>query len=139
MDVAIIFFAFICVLLVFVVLLQPGKGDASAIGFGGSSQSIFGSRGAGNFLTKTTAVLATVFFLTSFGITRARVSSQKATDIRSNLPAATPAPVPSPAPVAPAADAKGEAKTEAKKPEAKPEAKAAPEKKADAKAPAAKK
>ena len=38
----------ICVFLVCVILLQPGKGDAG-IGFGSSSQSIFGSAGAGKF------------------------------------------------------------------------------------------
>ena len=64
---------FVCVFLVFVILLQPGKGD-SGIGFGGSSsQSIFGSQGAGNFLTKTTSVCAVIFLFTSFVLTRARL------------------------------------------------------------------
>lgn len=64
---------FVCVFLVLVILLQPGKGD-SGIGFGGSSsQSIFGSQGAGNFLTKTTSVCAIIFLFTSFVLTRARL------------------------------------------------------------------
>ena len=62
----------VCVFLVAVILIQPGKGDAG-IGFGSSSQSIFGSRGAGNFLTKTTSVCAIVFLATSFFLTRARM------------------------------------------------------------------
>lgn len=55
--------------LVGLVLIQHGKGaDAGASFGGGSSQTVFGSRGSGNFLTRTTAVLATVFFLTSLAL-----------------------------------------------------------------------
>ena len=64
--------AFICVFLVLVILLQPGKSD-SGIGFGSSSQSIFGSRGAGNFLTKATSVCAVMFLFTSLILTRSRL------------------------------------------------------------------
>ncbi len=54
----------VCVVLTVVVLLQHGKGaDVGAV-FGGSSQTVFGSSGAGNFLTKLTSALAVVFFLT---------------------------------------------------------------------------
>ena len=54
-----------CFFLVLVVLLQTGKGaDVGAV-FGGSSQTIFGSSGAGNFLTKTTTGIAVLFMLTS--------------------------------------------------------------------------
>lgn len=48
------------------VLIQHGKGaDAGAAFGGGASGTVFGSRGSGNFLTKTTAVLATIFFANS--------------------------------------------------------------------------
>ena len=48
------------------VLVQHGKGaDAGAAFGGGSSGSVFGSSGSANFLSRTTAVLATVFFITS--------------------------------------------------------------------------
>ncbi|MGH1540529.1 MAG: preprotein translocase subunit SecG [Arenicella sp.] len=51
------------------VLLQQGKGDAgSAFGGGGGSQSVFGSRGSANFLSRTTSVLVTVFFLGSLAL-----------------------------------------------------------------------
>lgn len=56
------------------VLVQHGKGaDAGAAfggggGAGGASGSVFGSRGAGNFLSRTTAILAVVFFLNSMGL-----------------------------------------------------------------------
>ena len=56
------------ILLIIVVLIQSGKADMG-IGFGSSSQSIFGSQGAGNFLTKLTSVIATIFIVTSFVLT----------------------------------------------------------------------
>ena len=51
------------------VLMQHGQGaDAGASFGGGSSQTVFGSQGAGSFLTRATAVLATVFFITSLSL-----------------------------------------------------------------------
>lgn len=51
------------------VLMQHGKGADAGAAFGsGSSQSLFGARGSANFLSRMTAVLATVFFLTSLGL-----------------------------------------------------------------------
>ena len=51
------------------VLLQHGKGADMGSGFGGgSSGSLFGATGSANFLSRATAVLATLFFLTSLGL-----------------------------------------------------------------------
>ena len=51
------------------VLLQHGKGADMGSGFGGgASSSLFGATGSANFLSRMTAVLATVFFLTSLGL-----------------------------------------------------------------------
>lgn len=62
--------------LVFVVLLQTGKGAAMGSGLGGgSSQTMFGSSGAGNFLTKLTTGAAILFMVTS--LTLATISSKK--------------------------------------------------------------
>ena len=48
------------------ILLQQGKGAEAGASFGaGASQTIFGSSGSWNFFSKMTAVLATVFFVTS--------------------------------------------------------------------------
>ncbi len=59
----------VCLLLTVVVLLQSGRGaDAGAV-FGGSSQTFFGSSGAGNFLTKLTSAMAVVFMVTSLFLT----------------------------------------------------------------------
>ncbi len=61
----------IAITLIGLILIQQGKGaDAGAAfggggGSGGASATVFGSQGSGNFLTKTTAFLATAFFVTS--------------------------------------------------------------------------
>lgn len=54
-----------CLFLTLVVLLQPGKSGGLGAITGAAAQQVFGGRGAGNFLSKTTWVSATVFFLTS--------------------------------------------------------------------------
>ncbi len=55
--------------LIGVVLLQHGKGaDMGASFGGGSSQTLFGARGSATFLSRVTAVLATLFFVTSLGL-----------------------------------------------------------------------
>lgn len=52
--------------LIFIILIQPGKSGGLTAALGGSgSQQVFGGRGAGNFLTRGTWVLATTFFMTS--------------------------------------------------------------------------
>ncbi len=68
----------IAFLLIILVLLQHGKGaDAGAnFGGGGSSQSVFGSGGTATFLSRLTAVVATLFFVTS--LTLAYLASQQA-------------------------------------------------------------
>jgi len=68
----------IALLLVVLVLVQHGKGaDAGAnFGGGGSSQSVFGSSGSATFLSRMTAVVATIFFITSLVL--AYIGSQQA-------------------------------------------------------------
>jgi preprotein translocase subunit SecG len=67
MHTAIIIVHVLCTLfLILVILLQSGKGAAMGSGLGaGSSQTMFGSSGAGNFLTKITTAIATLFMITS--------------------------------------------------------------------------
>ncbi len=51
------------------VLLQQGKGADAGASFGaGSSQTVFGSSGSGNFLVKATTIAATIFFVTSLSL-----------------------------------------------------------------------
>ncbi len=56
--------------LISLVLLQQGKGADAGASFGGgsASQTFFGSGGSGNFLTRTTAIFAMIFFATSLGL-----------------------------------------------------------------------
>ena len=56
----------VTVAIIILVLLQQGKGSDMGAAFGGgSSQSLFGARGSANFLSRTTSILVTVFFLSS--------------------------------------------------------------------------
>jgi len=62
------------------VLIQQGKGADMGSGFGsGASNTVFGSGGAGNFLTKATTSIAIIFFITSFGL--AFFAKQKSLEI----------------------------------------------------------
>ena len=54
--------------LIMIVLLQRGKGADLGAAFGGSSQTVFGSQGAGGFLTKVTTAVAVLFMFTSLGL-----------------------------------------------------------------------
>jgi preprotein translocase subunit SecG len=62
----VIIHVFICFLMIGAILLQSGKGAEIGASFGGSSQTVFGSRGPANFLSKLTVVVAAIFMLTSF-------------------------------------------------------------------------
>ena len=76
--------------LVVLVLLQHGKGaDAgAAFGGGGGSQTLFGSRGSATFLSRTTAVLATIFFLTSLTLAYMAAPARPASVTETTAPAA---------------------------------------------------
>jgi len=64
-----IFHLFLAIGLVGLVLIQHGKGAAAGAAFGsGASATVFGARGSGNFLSRSTAVLAALFFLTSMAL-----------------------------------------------------------------------
>jgi preprotein translocase subunit SecG len=106
--------------LILIVLLQSGKGaDIGAAFGGGSSQTVFGGRGAATFLSKLTSALAILFMLTSLGLTILASQRGTATVVGEEIPrpaqsaprdAGAPAPAsPGPtgqAPAAPAAPAK---------------------------------
>lgn len=84
------------------VLIQQGKGADMGASFGaGASNTVFGAGGSGNFLTRTTAILATVFFIASLALGRMSTHTtesqwidptlgqpvEQATDVLSELPA----------------------------------------------------
>jgi preprotein translocase subunit SecG len=63
------FHVVIAILIVALILVQKGKGADMGSAFGaGASGTIFGAKGSANFLSRTTAVLATIFFITSLAL-----------------------------------------------------------------------
>ena len=58
----------VCFLMIASILLQAGKGAEIGASFGGSSQTVFGSRGPGTFLSKVTVGAALIFMLTSLSL-----------------------------------------------------------------------
>ena len=70
MSVAItILHVLVCITLIGVVLMQGGKGSEMGAAFGGSSQTLFGIRGATTFLGKATTAFAIIFMITSLALT----------------------------------------------------------------------
>ena len=67
-TVAVIIHVLACFAVILVVLLQKGKGAGLGAAFGGSSQTVFGSQGAGGFLTKLVAACVAIFMMTSLGL-----------------------------------------------------------------------
>jgi len=115
----------VCLCLVAVILVQSGKGGGLAGGaFGGATQTVFGGRGATDFITRATVVLGVLFFVTSLSLallttrgtsTAKSVVSEAAkratTAAPPTLPSGSappagglqmPAPAPAPGPAAPA-------------------------------------
>lgn len=96
------------------VLLQHGKGADMGSGFGGgASGSLFGATGSANFLSRATAVLATIFFLTSLGLAYVATNKPKSTGgvidavkTEPSAPAKPAAELPKPAPAAAAEGSK---------------------------------
>jgi preprotein translocase subunit SecG len=125
----------VCAVLIVVVLLQHGKGaDIGAVFGGGASNTVFGSRGAGNFLTRLTTGAALLFMVTSLGLAYLSNTSASRSLFEEETPPAaageaTPGePTPTaPAPggfeeVKPPSAAEGAAPPEAKAPESAPPA-----------------
>jgi preprotein translocase subunit SecG len=84
----------VAAVLVGFVLLQHGKGADMGAAFGsGSSGSLFGAVGSANFLSRTTAILATAFFLSSLGLTYFGSTRSGPVDVmKQGAPQSAPAP-----------------------------------------------
>ena len=67
-TVTVILHLIVCFLMIAAILLQAGKGAEIGAAFGGSSQTVFGSRGPGTFLSKITVAAAIIFMLTSLSL-----------------------------------------------------------------------
>jgi preprotein translocase subunit SecG len=97
-----VFHVLAAVSVIVLVLLQQGKGADMGAAFGsGASGSLFGSTGSANFLSHATAVLATIFFLTSLSLTYLSghqtkavgvMQDQQKTQVKPVVPASVPTP-----------------------------------------------
>jgi len=92
----------VCVFLIIVILLQAGKGADMGAAFGGTSQTVFGSRGAATFLSKLTTAVAIIFLITSVSLASISRNKSKSSILKSvaptaSVPMATPGPAASPA------------------------------------------
>jgi preprotein translocase subunit SecG len=95
----------VCLLMIGAILLQSGKGAEIGAAFGGSSQTVFGSRGPANFLSKFTVITAFVFMFTSLSlaiIAKDRNFASTVIDLNKKPAATTPSATPpeSPTPAA---------------------------------------
>jgi preprotein translocase subunit SecG len=118
---AVVIHVTVCFLMIAAILLQAGKGAEIGAAFGGSSQTVFGSRGPGTFLSKVTVAAAIIFMLTSLGLailSKERTFSSTVIDLNKSAPSTAaplpqgsppsgtgetqaPAPAPAPAPTTP--------------------------------------
>ncbi|WP_339721575.1 preprotein translocase subunit SecG [uncultured Paraglaciecola sp.] len=85
-EILVIVYLIVAVMLIGFVLIQQGKGAGMGASFGsGGSNTVFGSTGSGNFLTRTTAILATLFFVISLILGNQTADKEKAVDDWQNI------------------------------------------------------
>jgi len=110
-SIVLVFHVIAGIAIIVLVLLQHGKGADMGAAFGsGSAGSLFGSSGAANFLSRSTAVLATAFFLSSLGLaflSSPKTKSGGVTEALSKNPAPMSSQPVAPAPAAPITDPAG--------------------------------
>lgn len=85
-EILIVVYLIVALMLIGMVLIQQGKGaDMGASFGGGGSNTVFGSTGSGNFMTRTTAILATLFFIISLILGNQTADKEKGTSDFDNL------------------------------------------------------
>jgi preprotein translocase subunit SecG len=93
-EVLIVAYLIVALCLIGLVLIQQGKGaDMGASFGGGGSNTVFGSSGSGNFLTRSTAILATAFFVICLLLGSLTAGTEKAADEWENIEVPVTAPV----------------------------------------------
>ncbi|WP_028117616.1 preprotein translocase subunit SecG [Ferrimonas senticii] len=85
-EILMVCYLLVAIAVIGLVMIQQGKGAGMGASFGaGASATLFGSSGSGNFLTRSTAVLATVFFVLSLLIGRLSAHSEVQSNDFDNL------------------------------------------------------
>lgn len=85
-EVLLVAFLVVAIVLIGFIMIQQGKGADMGASFGsGASNTVFGSSGSGNFLTRTTAALAVVFFILSLVLGNLSTGSSDAGEDFSDL------------------------------------------------------
>ncbi|MFA3790376.1 preprotein translocase subunit SecG [Aliiglaciecola sp. SL4] len=85
-EILIVVYLVVALMLIGMVLIQQGKGaDMGASFGGGGSNTVFGSSGSGNFMTRTTAILATLFFVISLILGNQTADKDQSLDEFENL------------------------------------------------------
>ncbi|MDP5030269.1 MAG: preprotein translocase subunit SecG [Paraglaciecola sp.] len=85
-EILIVVYVIVAIMLIGFVLIQQGKGADMGASFGsGGSNTVFGSTGSGNFLTRTTAILATLFFVISLILGSQTADKEKSLDDWQNI------------------------------------------------------
>ncbi len=116
-NILLVFHIFLAIGLVGLVLIQHGRGADAGAAFGsGASSTIFGARGASSFLTRTTAILATLFFVTSLRLayfTNRSVEPQSIMDRAQQQQAQEAPPAPAPTTDVPAVPSEPETPSDA--------------------------
>ena len=100
-TITVILHLIVCFLMIAAILLQAGKGAEIGAAFGGSSQTVFGSRGPGTFLSKVTVGAAIVFMITSLSLA---ILSKRENSLSSVINLPTPSGEATKTPAAPATD-----------------------------------
>ena len=110
-QVLIVVYLLVALALIGLILIQQGKGADMGASFGaGASATLFGSSGSGNFLTRTTAILAILFFVLSLAIGNMSANHAKQEDSWQDLGQAGAVKTEQSAPVTPAVPTKTEEK-----------------------------
>ena len=108
---AVILHLIVCFLMIAAILLQAGKGAEIGAAFGGSSQTVFGSRGPGTFLSKVTVGAAIIFMLTSLTLAILSKRDNTASSVI-DVPASSGTSTTAPASTPPASDSTSHDSTE---------------------------
>ena len=81
-NILLVFHILIAVAMIGLILLQQGKGADAGAAFGsGASGTVFGARGSASFLSRATAILASLFFITSLSLAYLASSSAKSSSV----------------------------------------------------------